>query len=67
MTKKCIKVNDISNEQYSVNNNVRSKTPILRPDLWDFSDAYIAMKGGIAAIGISNAKKRNKKLKFNNN
>ena len=31
----------LSSGQYSVNKNVRFKTPLLRSDLCDYSDAYI--------------------------
>ena len=41
VTKKWVKVNDLSSGQYSVNKNVRFKTSMLRSDLCD----YIAVKG----------------------
>ena len=40
-----IEVNDLSNGQYSVNNNIRFQTTLLRSDLLDYSNAYIAIKG----------------------
>ena len=43
VTRKYIKIN-LLNGQYSVNNNVRFKTPILRSDLCDYSDVYIVDK-----------------------
>ena len=44
-TRKRIEVNDLSGSQYSVNKNIRSKTPMLRSELCDYSDAYIVVKG----------------------
>ena len=37
-----------------------------RSDLWDFSDAYIAVKGNITVTEPDNAK-RNKNVAFKNN
>ena len=53
--------------QYSVNKSVRFETSMLRSDLYDYSDAYIAVKGRISAAGIDNANRRNKKLTLKNN
>ena len=53
--------------QYSVNKSVRFETSMLRSDLYDCSDAYIAVKGRIGATGIDNANRRNKKLTLKNN
>ena len=44
MTRKWIKVNYLSNGQYFVNKNIEFKTPVLRSDLYDYSDAYIVVK-----------------------
>ena len=41
ITKKWIKVYDQSKGSYSVNKEIRIKTPMLRSDLCDYSDAYI--------------------------
>ena len=43
--KKWIEVNHLSNGQYFIYKNIRFKTPMLREDLWDYSDEYIAVKG----------------------
>ena len=43
--KKWIKVYDQSEENYNINKEIRIKTPMLRSDLCDFSDAYIVVKG----------------------
>ena len=42
---------------YNVNNKIRVKTPMLRADLCNFSDAYIVAKGHIAVTEPNNAKK----------
>ena len=39
---------------------------MLRSDLWDFSDAYIIVKGTIT-VARSNGAKRNKAVTFKNN
>ena len=44
VTKKWVKVNDLSSGQYSVNKNIRFKTSMLRSDLSDYSDAYCERK-----------------------
>ena len=62
VTKKWIEVYDQSEKNYSLNKEIRIKTPMLRSDLCDFSDAYIVVKGDITLEGDSNANKRNKIL-----
>ena len=42
LRQKWVKVNDLSSGQYSVNKNIRFKTSMLRSDLCDCSDTYIA-------------------------
>ena len=59
VTKKWIEIYGQSEKNYSVNKEIRIKTPILRSDLCDFSDVYIAVKGNITVINPGNAK-RNK-------
>ena len=44
----------------------RIKTPMLRADLCDFSDAYIVVKGDITVTEPNDAK-RNKNVAFKNN
>ena len=39
VTKKWIEVYDQSEKNYSINKEIRIKTPMLRSDLSDFSDA----------------------------
>ena len=67
VTKKWIEVYDQSEKNYSVNKEIRIKTPMLRSDLCDFSDAHIVVKGGITLEGETNVNKRNKNLTFKNN
>ena len=60
--KKWIEVNNLPGGQYSVNKNVRFKTPVLRSDLLDYSDMSIVAKGRISVIFTDIANRRNKKL-----
>ena len=66
VTKKCIEVYDQSEKSYNVNKEIRIKAPMLRSDLCDFSDAYIAVKGDITVTNPNNAI-RNKSVTFKNN
>ena len=61
VTKKWIQVYDQSEENCIVNKEIRSKTPMLRSDLSDFSDVYIVVKGIITVTESGNAK-RNKSV-----
>ena len=65
-TKKWIEVHDQSEKNYNVNKEIRIKTPMLRSNLCDFSDAYIVVKGDITVTNPNNAK-RNKAVAFKNN
>ena len=47
VTKKWIEVYDQSEKNYNPNKEIRIKTPMLRSDLCDFTDAYIVVKGDI--------------------
>ena len=47
VTKKWIEVYDQPEKDYSVNKEIGIKTPMLRSDLCDFSDAYIVVKRNI--------------------
>ena len=53
MTRKWIEVNDLSNGQYSVNRNIRSKTPMLKSGWFDYSDADIVVKGKINRLAAA--------------
>ena len=69
MTKKWVEVNDLSRGQYSVNKNIRFETSMLRPDLFDYSDAYIVVKGTIdfLAAAANENDKAQKNVAFENN
>ena len=66
LTKKWIKVNDLSSSLYSVNKDLRFKTSMFRSHLCDYSDAYIVVKAGTSVTGTNVANRRNKKLIFKN-
>ena len=61
ITKTWIEVNDLSSGQYSVNKNIRFKTPMLITDLCDYSDAYIVVKGTIAVKKNNDTKNKKQK------
>ena len=67
VSKKWIEVYDQSEKNYNVNKEIRIKTPMLRSDLCDFSDAYIVVKGDITLKGDDDTNKHNKNLVFKNN
>ena len=64
VTGKWIEVNDLSGGRYSVNRNIKIKTPTLRSNLCDHSNGYIVVKRLIAVEDTTNANKRNKMLAF---
>ena len=45
VTQKWIEVYDQSERNYDINKEIRIKTSMLRSGLFDFSDAYIVVKG----------------------
>ena len=47
VTKKWIEAYDQSEGKYNINKEITIKTSLLRSDLYDFSDAYIVVKGNI--------------------
>ena len=51
VTRKWNTVNDQSNANYDVGNEVIYNTKVLKSDLCDYSDAYILVKGNISIIG----------------
>ena len=67
VTKKLIKVFYQSEGNYTFIKEIRIKAPILRAGLYDYCDAYIAMKGTITVIIRPNNVKRNKRTAFRNN
>ena len=67
VTRKWIKINDLSSGQYSGNKNIRFKTSILRSDLCDYGDAHIVVNGKITIERDNDDKTRNKKLILKDN
>ena len=73
VTREYVEVNSLSNT-YNENQSIRFKTPMLRSNLCDYSDAYILVKGTITvtALGVNNnadniRDKRNRPLILKNN
>ena len=53
VTIKYVKVNSLS-DTYNENKSIRFKTPMLRSDLCDYSDAYVLVKGTITVTANGN-------------
>ena len=71
VTREYVKVNSLCNT-YNENKSIRFKTPMLRSNLCDYSDAYILVKGTITVNGIVNGAeneilRRNRPLILKNN
>ena len=71
VTRQYVKVNILSNK-INENKSIRFKTPMLRSDLCDYSDAYILVKGTITVNGVVNGVeneilRRNRLLILKNN
>ena len=73
VTREYVRVNTLSNT-YNENKSIRFKTPMLRSNLCDYSDAYILVKGTITVTapgdnnGANNIRdKRNRPLVLKNN
>ena len=73
VTREYVRVNSLSN-MYEENKSIRFKTPMLRSNLCDYSDAYILVKGTITvtALGANNnannkRDKKNRPLILKNN
>ena len=52
VTKKWIEINNLLSGQYSASKNIRFKTSILRSNIFDYSDVYIAVKERISSGGF---------------
>ena len=65
VTREYVRVNSLSN-RYNENKSIRFKTPMLRSDLCDYSDAYILVNATVtvtANAGVSNIRdKKNRPL-----
>ena len=66
VTRKWIRINDLSSGQYFVK-NTRFKSPMVRSGLCDYSKAYIVVKGAITVAGTNVNNGIYKVLVFNNN
>ena len=73
VTREYVRINSLSNT-YNKNKSIRFKTPMLRSNLCDYSDAYILVKGTITvtAPGVNNnanniRDKRNRTVILKNN
>ena len=44
-TRNWVEINDEARGTYSRNKQIKFKTSMLRSSLWDYSDAYILVKG----------------------
>ena len=69
-TKNWVEINDESRGTYNTNSQINFKTTMLKSGLYDYSDAYILVKGNItvndtAACGAA-ANNTNKKVIFKN-
>ena len=53
VTREYVRVNSLLNT-YNKNKSIRFKTPMLRSNLCDYSDAYILVKGSITINGVVN-------------
>ena len=71
VTRQYVNVNSLSNT-YNENESIRFKTPMLRSDLCDYSDAYILVKCTVTVNGVANGAeneilRRNRPLMLKNN
>ena len=66
ITKKWIEVHDQSEEIYNTSKQIRFKTPMLKSDLCDYSDACVVVEGDITVTKPDN-NAYDKKLAFENN
>ena len=66
VTRDYVKVNSLSN-MYNENKSIRFKTPMLRPDLCDYADAYILVNGTITVAGNQPSDRQNRPLILKNN
>ena len=67
VTKKWIEVYDQSEKNYNVNKEIKIKTPMLRSDLCEFSDAHIVVNRDISLEVDDDANKHDRNLVFKNN
>ena len=61
VTREYVSVNSSSN-MYNKNKSIRFKTPMLRSDLCDYSDAYILVNSTITVTGNNPRDRQNRPL-----
>ena len=66
VTREYARVNSLSNT-YNENKSIRFKTPMLRSNLCDYSDAYILVNGTITVTGNNPKDRQNRPLILKNN
>ena len=66
VTREYVSVNSLSN-MYNENKSIRFKTPMLRSDLCDYSDAYILVNSTITVTGNNPRDRQNNPLILKNN
>ena len=66
VTREYVTVNSLL-DTYKENKSIRFKTPMLRSNLCDYSDAYILVKGTITVAGNNLRDRQNRPLILNNN
>ena len=65
VTREYVRVNNLSNT-YNENKSIRFKTPMLRSDLCDYSDAYILINGIITVAGNNPRDRQNRPVTLKN-
>ena len=66
VTREYVKVNSLLN-RYNENKSIKFKTPMLRSDLCDYSDAYILVNGTITVTGNHPRDRQNRPFILKNN
>ena len=66
VTREYFRVNSLSNT-YNENKSIRFKTPMLRPDLCDYADAYTLVNSIITVAGNQSRDRQNRSLILKNN
>ena len=66
VTREYVRVNSLSN-MYNENKSIRFKTPMLRSNLYDYSDAYILVEGTITVTGNHPRDRQNRPFILKNN
>ena len=66
LTRQYVKINSLS-DTYNENKSIRFKTPMLRSDLCDYTDAYILVNGTITAAGNNPRDRQNRPVILKNN